>query len=93
MHLQCDETADIPELTANGDGETQLTYVCTEFHESVSVLLRADVFSLKVFHLKTKCACPGGCTDETHAPPTTHGSSGGSSNVPSGYIGIILMVL
>ena len=55
------------------------------------------VFSLKVFHLRTKCACPGGCADETHAPPTTHsGNTGGSSSVngvASGYIGIILMML
>lgn len=77
VFLVCDSTANEPELTADGDGETTLTYI---------------------FHLKTKCACPGTCVD---APPPTDpdpphkggGGGGGGGGGIEGPIGIAVINL
>ncbi|XP_019851288.1 PREDICTED: uncharacterized protein LOC105312529 [Amphimedon queenslandica] len=81
VYLMCDQNVDSPSITADGDGDTPLTYI---------------------YHLTTKCACPGGCSDSSipTVPPTKPGGGGGGgrensgkSGVAPGEIGIVLVIV
>ncbi|XP_011403557.1 PREDICTED: uncharacterized protein LOC105312530 [Amphimedon queenslandica] len=79
VYLTCDQNADTPSITADGDGDTALTYI---------------------YHLTTKCACAGGCSDTPVPtdPPTKPGGGGGGKNsgksgVAPGIIGIVLVIV
>ncbi|XP_011403558.1 PREDICTED: uncharacterized protein LOC105312531 [Amphimedon queenslandica] len=82
VYLTCDQNADTPSITADGDVELSLTYI---------------------YHLTTKCACPGGCGDSSipSDPPTKPegggggggGGKSGKSSVAPGIIGIVLVIV
>jgi hypothetical protein len=79
VYLVCDQTAEAPTFTADGDAAEQLTYV---------------------FHLTSKCACPGGCSDDPAPPntdptdptsPTDKPGDDTAGGVAPGIIGIVLI--
>ena len=99
MYLVCDQNADSPSITADGDSATPLEYVSTIFFDRYNHSLL-----LQIYHLTTKCACAGGCGDAPvpSEPPPNHGGGGGGGgggkkasgvHPAPGIIGIVLVIV